>query len=112
VFIPVRRFHAAALVIAGLATAIPARGDSEQDRARAALQAGEVRPLAEILAAVARDFAGDVLAIELERERGIWIYEVKLLTRMGTLLKLEYNAGTAQLIRAKGDDVDGARRKS
>lgn len=90
--------------------AVPTLAETH-DRAREALRAGEIRPLAEVLSAVKRDFAGEVVEVELERERGRWVYEVKLLTEQGGILKLDYDARAATLLRARGPGVDEARRR-
>lgn len=52
-----------------------ARADGRRDheRARAALAAGEIRPLAELLAEVQRRYVGRVIETELEREGERWI---------------------------------------
>lgn len=107
------RFRHALILALLLAAAAPglARADSDHDRARRALEAGEVVPLAEVLAAVERDFVGRVIAVELERKNGAWIYEIKLLTGDGALLRLDYDARTRMLVRARGRGVDAARRR-
>ena len=74
---------------------------SDHDRARAALQAGEVLPLATVLQRVATSHPGDVLEVELEREHGRWIYELKLLQRSGALLKLAVDARTGEVLQAR-----------
>lgn len=73
----------------------------DHDRARAALQAGEVLPLATVLQRVAQSHPGDVLEVELEREHGRWIYELKLLQRGGALLKLAVDARTGEVLQAR-----------
>jgi uncharacterized membrane protein YkoI len=79
-----------------------AQASSDHDRARAALLAGEVRPLAQVLAQVARTHPGQVLEVELEREDGRWVYELKLLQSNGRLLKLEVDARDGQVLRERG----------
>ena len=95
--------HAA---IGGLATAMAplaaARDHDDQERARAALAAGEIRPLAEILAEVERRYLGRVIEVELDREEGRWVYEIKLLPPSGRVFELEVDAATAALLRSKG----------
>lgn len=76
--------------------------DGDQDRARAALQAGEVLPLPRLLERLQLTHPGQVLELELERDDGRWIYEVKLLQAGGRLLKLEVDARTAEVLRVKG----------
>ena len=43
-----------------------------------------------------------MLAVELEREDGRWVYELKLLDPAGRLVKLEVDARSAELLRRKG----------
>lgn len=86
---------------AGAALADPGgRGyhhDRDHDLARAALASGAIRPLNEVLAAVAAATPGDVVDVELEQERGRWVYEVKVIATDGRLHKLYVDAATAQL---------------
>ena len=74
---------------------------SDHDRARGALQAGEILPLRTILEWVERDHPGQVMEVELERESGRWIYEVKLLRADGTLVKLEIDARDARVLNVE-----------
>lgn len=76
-----------------------ARGD--HDRARQALEAGEVLPLRTILERVERDHAGQIMEVELERKETGWIYEVKLLKSGGALVKLKIDARTGALLDSK-----------
>jgi uncharacterized membrane protein YkoI len=75
--------------------------DRDHDRARAALKAGEVLPLQEVLDKVQRSHPGEVLEVELEREAGRWVYELKLLQSGGRLLRLDVDAKTAAVLRSR-----------
>lgn len=93
---------------AGLAVLLalpqPTRADGDvrdHERARAALQAGEVMPLAQLLPKLQRSHPGQVLELELEREDGRWVYEVKLLQAKGQLLKLAVDAATGEVLEVK-----------
>jgi uncharacterized membrane protein YkoI len=104
--IPGRRL-AALLVCTLLAAAplSPAWGDQDEEAAEAALARGDARPVRELLERVGSEFPGRVLKIELEHEdddAAAWVYEVKLLTRQGDVLELEYDAGTLELIGLEG----------
>ena len=94
-------------VLSGLclswALAWPAGADDSRDheRARAALQAGEVMPLQTLLEGVQRRHPGDVLEVELEREQGRWVYELKLLQRGGQVLRLDVDARTGDILRSR-----------
>lgn len=78
-----------------------ALADNDQDRARAAVQAGKVLPLKTLLERLERDHPGQVLEVELEQEGGRWIYEIRLLEPGGRLVKLELDAATAKVLRRK-----------
>lgn len=69
-----------------------ASGEHDHDRARKAVEAGEVLPLKSILERVERDYPGQVMEVELEREGGRWLYEIKILRSGGSLLKLKVDA--------------------
>ena len=75
------------------------RNDHEQ--ALQAVQSGQVLPLTTVLERLAAQHPGQVLEVELERDAQQWIYEIKLLTADGQLLKLKLDAGTAEVLRLK-----------
>jgi uncharacterized membrane protein YkoI len=87
-------------------------GDNrDHERARAAVQAGEVLPLPNLLQKLQRTHPGQVLELELARDDDRWIYEVKLLQANGQLLKLELDAGTGQVLQAKRQQDRSRERK-
>ena len=83
-----------------LAMALPSHADSDHDRARQALEAGEILPLKTVLERLARDTPGQVMEVELERSGERWIYEIKLLRPGGALVKLKVDARDATVIPA------------
>ncbi len=78
-----------------------AHADSDQDRARAAVQAGQVLPLKTVLERLERDHPGQVLEVELESEGDHWVYEVKLLQASGRLVKLEIDATSGAVLQRR-----------
>lgn len=107
------------LSLLSLATA--AKADSDHERARAAVEKGDVVQLAIILEKVESLYEGSIIEVELEDEedeadfddgqyvRG-YIYEIKLLTPQGNLLKLKLDARTTELIQVKGHGEKLARK--
>ena len=89
------------LLVAGVSLRVHAHDLRDHDRARAALNAGEVLPLREVLDKVLLMHAGDVLEVELEREDGRWVYELKLLQSGGRLLRLDVDAKTAAILNSR-----------
>jgi uncharacterized membrane protein YkoI len=90
---------ALSLMLLGGWAAAGERGEAE--RVRAAVLAGEVLPLPQLLERLQRSHPGQVLEIELEREDGRWIYEIKLLQAGGRLLKLEVNAKSGAVLKQR-----------
>ena len=83
-----------------------AAASDDHDRARQALEAGEVLQLRTILERVERDYPGQVVDVELERERENshqrWVYKLKLLRSGGSLVKLKVDARDGTVIGKKG----------
>ena len=102
---PSLRRRALAWVVVGLgavgASSVWARDDKDQDRVRDAVRAGEVMPLDELRERLRRSQPGELLDLELEREDGRWIYEVKLLQAGGRIVKLEIDARSGEVIRER-----------
>jgi uncharacterized membrane protein YkoI len=93
-------------VVLACAHPAPLRADqSDHDRARRALEAGEILPLSEILKVAEAVRRGRVIELELERENGRWIYELELISPGGELYEMEIDAATGQLLELEeGDD--------
>ena len=72
---------------------------SDHDRARQALEAGEILPLKTVLEKVDRDTPGQVMEVELERHNQRWVYEIKLLRPGGSLVKLKVDARDGTILR-------------
>ena len=100
---------AALLAVALLcASAWPvAQADDDHEQAHRAVQAGEVMPLRGVLERLEREHPGQVLDVELERDGGRWIYEIKLLQAGGGLLKLEVDAASGQVLKARARRQEG-----
>lgn len=69
-----------------------ARADDDHDRAREAVLAGRALPLRTILQRVATDLPGELIEAELEDEHGRLVYEIKVITPDGRVVKALYDA--------------------
>jgi uncharacterized membrane protein YkoI len=76
-----------------------AREEHDEDGARIALENGEVLPLERIIAGLANTIPGEISGLELEKENGIWIYEFKVISPDGRMLKAHVDAKTGKLIK-------------
>jgi uncharacterized membrane protein YkoI len=77
---------------------------AEEARAiRAAVARGELLPLPRILSLALARVGGEVVKVELEHERGVLMYEVKILTPSGVIREVELDARTGVLIKIEDD---------
>lgn len=94
------------LPLASLAMVAPAQAAAQErrdhERARAALEAGQIRPLSDLLAEVERRFRGRVIEADLERDDAQWLYELKILPPNGRIFIVELDAATGALVRSRG----------
>ena len=97
----------AAGLILSVAAFVPvyAADVGDHDRARQALEAGEILPLKLVLEKVDRDSPGQVMEVELERDKGRWVYEIKVLRPGGSLVKLKVDARDGTVIPHRAHDA-------
>ena len=108
-------FAAATILLSWAGTSVAGDGhqhDHDHDRARQALEAGEVLPLRTIIERVERDYPGQIVEVELDREHGRWEYEIKLLQRGGSLLKLKVDARDGTVLGVRGRKGGGQAERS
>ncbi|MDA9408145.1 PepSY domain-containing protein [Bradyrhizobium sp. CCBAU 45384] len=85
---------AAAILVAGAGAPAFAR---DHDDARRAVEAGEIRPLADVLNAVKSKLPGDVVGVKLEREAGVWTYEFRVIDDKGRLFEIHVDAHSGEV---------------
>ena len=85
-----------------LTTASFASDRHDHERARKALESGEILPLRAVLERVERDYPGQFLEVELDRDDGRWLYEIKLIHDDGRMEELELDARDGSLVSRKG----------
>jgi uncharacterized membrane protein YkoI len=90
------------MMLAGIVPTPTWASDNDHERARAALEAGQIRPLADILSEVEHRYIGRVIESDLDHEDGRWVYEFKLLPPTGRIFKLEVDATSGAVLRSKG----------
>jgi uncharacterized membrane protein YkoI len=103
--------HWRALACAAWLLALPAvahaSDDHDHDRARQALAAGEILPLARVLERVEQRHPGQVIDVELEREHDArWIYKLKVLQRGGALIRLKVDARDGTVLGSRSREKD------
>ena len=74
----------------------------DEERARRALENGEILPLDRVIAPLNDRGSGEISGVELEKEKGIWIYEFKIISPAGEMQTVRINAMTGNLIGKAG----------
>lgn len=91
---------AASMLSGGLLLPLAARSESvRQSEVRELRAAGRILAMEDILARVRSAQPGQVVEIELERESGRYVYEVKLIDETDRIRVLELDAATGEIVR-------------
>lgn len=77
--------------------------DHAYDRARRAVERGEVLPIAQLLELLQDRVSGEVVGIEFTREHGRWMYEFRIVDEGGYLLEVYVDAQTGELLSVEED---------
>ena len=77
--------------------------DYDHEAARRARATGEIAPLSEILKHIRKTRKGEVVEVELEREDGRWLYEIKLITPKNRYLEIYVDAKTKAILKVEGE---------
>jgi len=89
-------------VVAAVAFVVTATAEPrDHDDARRAVERGEMRPLAEILARLRGKLPGDILRVEVEHENGEWKYELRTVDAQGRLFEVLVDGRTGEIKRVK-----------
>jgi uncharacterized membrane protein YkoI len=86
------------LLIALLTAAAALADDVSPERVRELVERGEILPLEQILKRNEASLGGRVIEIELERKRGTYIYEIKVLRPDGRTREIEIDARTGAIV--------------
>jgi uncharacterized membrane protein YkoI len=83
---------------------LPAAGPAaprDHDAVRRAVESGDVRPLAEIMARLRDKLPGEVVGVEVERKDGRWMYELRAVDRQGRLFEVYVDGKSGAIERVK-----------
>jgi uncharacterized membrane protein YkoI len=73
----------------------------DHDDARGAVERGEIRPLAELLAMVRDKLPGEITGVEIERRHDAWLYEFRVVDKAGRLFEVYVDAKSGDIKRSK-----------
>ena len=74
------------------------------DEAKKLKDAGEIRPLEQVLEQARRDQPGRVVETELEKEGRRYLYEIKVVDDRGVVHELKYDARSGERLRTKEEE--------
>lgn len=98
-------FLAVPLLAGVLLAPVPAAaGDHDKvapEAVRRAVEAGEIKSLADILASIRGKLPGEVAGVEIERERGRWVYEFRVVDDKGRLYEVHVDARSGEIERIR-----------
>ncbi len=95
---------AALLALAPASAALADDDRLDQERARRALLEGRIKPLSEITEIVSPRLPGKVIGVELEVEKGRFVYEFNVIDSRGKLLEVDVDAATGKILSIEDDD--------
>lgn len=81
--------------------------DEDQDEVYRAVKNGDIRPFSDLYAAIERDVYGRIIKVELEKDDGVWVYELKVLFD-NNVIRIEYDAATLEILEIKGRNLNKA----
>ncbi|KIZ45875.1 MULTISPECIES: PepSY domain-containing protein [Rhodopseudomonas] len=76
-------------------------GRADHDAVRAAVEQGEIKPLADLLAMVKDKLPGEITGVEVERKHDQWMYEFRVIAKDGRLFKVYVDAKSGDIRRTK-----------
>lgn len=77
--------------------------DYAYDRARRAVNRGEILPIANLLERLKTRVPGEVVGVEFKSEKGQWVYEFKIIDANGRLLEVYVDARSGAILSTEID---------
>ncbi len=74
----------------------------DHDIALRALARQEILPLETVLSEVRKTVSGEVVGVELERNGGVWLYEIRIIAPGDNMVEAFIDARTARVIETRG----------
>ena len=73
----------------------------DHDAVRRAVEAGEIRPLMDILNEIRGKLPGEIIGVEIEQKNGRWVYEFRVVDGKGRLFEVYVDARSGEIERIK-----------
>ena len=79
-----------------------AREKHDFEEAAKARKTGRIMPLENILETVRKAHKGEFVGVEIEKENGVWIYEIKMVSPDSRFFEVYVDAATGKIVRTWG----------
>lgn len=79
----------------------PALASGDHNDAHEAVRRQQVIPLADIIPGILAEFDARLLEAEFEREHGIYVYELELITGSGRMIEVMVDAATGEILEVE-----------
>lgn len=77
--------------------------EDDHEAARRAVEGGRALPLAEILERLQDRIGGEVVDVEFDRDDGLYVYELDVVSPDGRLREISVNAATAEILEIEDE---------
>lgn len=94
-----------ALGLFALLCSLAAHGEPSEAQLQQAVSEGRVKPFHEVMAAAAH-LPGRVLRVDLSEQDGLWLYELRMIDRENSVIKVGYRADTLEMVWLKGHHLE------
>lgn len=104
-----KRIIACLFLVVMASTSLADRVDhhhDDQDKARDALERGEVAQYSDLEQMITDQFMGRIIRVELDRGWFGWLYKLRLLEDDGRVIKIEVNARNLEIIEIEGRQLE------
>jgi uncharacterized membrane protein YkoI len=91
------------LLLLGTAAAVHA-DEVSIGQTRRLIEQGEILPLEQVIDMLQRQWPGHAIEVELEREDGVYLYEIEWLDPAGRVWELDVDARSGKLLERDRDD--------
>ncbi|TVQ85718.1 MAG: peptidase M4 [Chromatiaceae bacterium] len=98
---PLQGLPTAALGLLLLSAPVLASERLDHDTVKTLREQGSILPMERVMAAAVAAQPGELVEVELERDNGVYRYEIKILAADGRLHRLELDAATAEVVRRR-----------
>jgi uncharacterized membrane protein YkoI len=81
-----------------------AMAEEGHNEARRLTESGAILPLEDIMQSIQQEQPGRILEVELERDDGLYLYEVEILDAQGVVWEFKLDAKSGEILKRELED--------